>query len=77
MPAVVLSGVFQVPDIGGAGAPGTGVTVLATVLAFASGYAAIAFLLRFLVTHTTAVFVVYRVALGALVLALVSADTIS
>ena len=49
---------------------------MATVLAFVSGYAAIAFLLRFLSNHSTVVFVVYRVALGALVLALVSAGTI-
>jgi hypothetical protein len=52
-------------------------TAIATGLAFAAGYASIAFLLRFLVTHTTAVFVIYRIALGALVLALLSAGAIS
>ena len=55
---------------------GTTALVIATFLAFVSGYAAIAFLLRFLATHTMVVFVVYRVALGILVLALVSAGTI-
>jgi len=45
-------------------------------MAFVSGYAAIAFLLRFLSNHSTAIFVVYRVALGALVLVLVSAGAI-
>jgi undecaprenyl-diphosphatase len=44
--------------------------VVATVLAFVVGYASIAWLLRYLVTHSTRVFVVYRVALGLLVLAL-------
>ena len=44
--------------------------MVATLLAFVVGYASIAWLLRFLVTHSTIVFVVYRVALGALVLAL-------
>ena len=77
VPAVVLSGVYQLRDIGGEGAVGFGPTAIATVFAFISGYAAIAFLLKFLVTHTTVVFVVYRVALGVVVLALVAADVIS
>ena len=76
VPAVVLSGVFEMRHIGGEGSVGVTPTVIATVLAFVSGYAAIAFLLRFLVTHTTFVFVAYRVALGAIVLALVSAGAI-
>jgi undecaprenyl-diphosphatase len=76
VPAVVLSGLFELRDIGGEGAVGAAPTAIATLLAFVSGYAAIAFLLRFLVTHTTLIFVVYRVALGAVVLALVSAGTI-
>jgi undecaprenyl-diphosphatase len=41
-----------------------------------SGYAAIAWLLRFLSTHSTVIFVVYRVALGAVVLALTAAGAI-
>jgi undecaprenyl-diphosphatase len=45
-------------------------------MAFVSGYAAIAWLLRFLSTHSTVIFVVYRVALGAVVLALTAAGTI-
>ena len=50
--------------------------MVATLLAFLSGYTSIAFLLMFLSTHSTRVFVAYRVALGALVLVLVSAGTI-
>jgi undecaprenyl-diphosphatase len=50
--------------------------VIATVLAFVSGYAAIAWLLRFLTSHSLVVFVVYRVALGVLVLVLVSSGAI-
>ena len=76
VPAVVLSGLFELPDIGGGGGVGVVATAVATVLAFGVGYASIAFLLRFLVTHTTVVFVVYRVALGALVLALAGAGVI-
>ena len=44
--------------------------MVATLLAFVSGYAAIAGLLRFLVNHSTLVFVVYRVVLGVVVLVL-------
>lgn len=80
IPAVVLSGVFQlVSIIAGDEAPdvGAGALVASTLLAFAAGYAAIAFLLRYLVTHTTLAFVVYRVALGTVVLALAFAGVIS
>ena len=77
VPAVVLSGLFELRKIGGEGAVGAFPTALATVTAFIAGYAAIAFLLRFLVTHSTLVFVVYRVALGTLVLVLVAAGAIS
>ena len=51
--------------------------LIASFFAFLSGYLAIAGLLRFLANHTTYVFVVYRVALGVLVLALTGAGVIS
>lgn len=76
VPAVVLSGVYELKEIGGEGSVGAGPTALATALAFVSGYAAIAFLIKFLATNSTVVFVVYRVVLGAVVLALVGAGTI-
>jgi len=76
VPAVVLSGVFELRDIGGDENAGVVPTIIATLLAFAVGYASIAFLLRWLARHSTAVFVAYRVALGALVLALAGAGTI-
>ena len=76
VPAVVLSGLFELKDIGGEGAVGAGPTAIATVFAFVSGYAAIAFLIKFLATNSTLVFVVYRVVLGAVVLSLVSAGAI-
>ena len=50
---------------------------MATLLAFVSGYVSIAFLLRFLTTHTTAVFVAYRVALGVAVLVLAGTGAIA
>jgi undecaprenyl-diphosphatase len=77
VPAVVLSGLFEARKIGGAGSAAAGPTIIATVLAFIVGYASIAWMLRYLVRHTTAVFVAYRVVLGALVLILTAAGAIS
>ena len=76
VPAVVISGLFELRDVGGEGAAGFAPTLLATLAAFVVGYASIAFLLRWLARHSTAVFVAYRVALGALVLALVGTGAI-
>jgi undecaprenyl-diphosphatase len=77
IPAVVLSGLFEARKIGNPGGPGATAAVLATLLAFVVGYASIAWLLRYLVRHSTVIFVIYRVALGALVLALTAAGAIS
>jgi undecaprenyl-diphosphatase len=44
--------------------------VIATVVSGVVGYAAIAFLLHYLKTHTTYLFILYRLALGAALLAL-------
>jgi undecaprenyl-diphosphatase len=79
VPAVVLSGLLELGSIL-SGEEGqhvsTGNLIIATALAFVTGYAAIAWLLRYLTTHSMMIFVVYRVALGVLVLALVSSGAI-
>jgi undecaprenyl-diphosphatase len=77
VPAVVLSGLFELRKIGEPGEPPVGATVIATVVAFVAGYISIAWLLRYLTTHSLRVFVVYRIALGALVLVLTAAGAIS
>jgi undecaprenyl-diphosphatase len=77
VPAVVLSGLFELRDIGEDGGASIGATGIATLVAFASGYAAIAWLLRYLSTHTLGVFIVYRLALGVLVLVLAGAGAIA
>lgn len=77
VPAVVLSGVFQLRGLGADGSPGWGPTAVATVVAFVSGYAAIAWLLRWLTSHTLTVFVVYRLVVGVALLALVASGTIA
>jgi undecaprenyl-diphosphatase len=79
VPAVVLSGAVELASIlsGEEGEHvGLGALAVATLLAFISGYAAIAWMLRFLVSHSTVVFVGYRVALGVLVLALAATGAI-
>src|ERR687885_1132724 len=76
VPAVVLSGLFELRHAGEGNLP-VGATALATLLAFVTGYASIAFLLRYLARHSIAVFVAYRLALGALVIALAASGAIS
>jgi undecaprenyl-diphosphatase len=73
IPAVVASGIFQIPDVfAGDGPTGLQMTV-ATVIAFALGYASIAWLLRYVERHSVYVFVWYRVALGVVLLVALSA----
>jgi undecaprenyl-diphosphatase len=69
VPAVVLSGLFELRKVGGAHQPDVGAVIIATLVAFVVGYASIAFLLRYLVRHTMLLFVVYRVVLGVVVIA--------
>ncbi len=75
IPAVLASGFYQAYDELSGESAGTGVswgpTILATVLAFGVGLTVIAWLLRYLDQGSFTPFVVYRIALGVLVLALV------
>jgi undecaprenyl-diphosphatase len=78
IPAIVLSGVFQLRKFLDVAESADLVPIaVATAFAFVSGYLAIAFLLRFLVTHTTKVFVAYRVVLGVVVIVLAATGTIA
>lgn len=72
MPAVFASGLYKLTDIGGDEYAGWTATIIGTVIAFGSGYAVIAWLMRFISTHSFMPFVYYRIALGILILALVS-----
>jgi undecaprenyl-diphosphatase len=79
IPAVVLSGLYELRKIGDpeSGAlPVTG-TLIATVVSFIVGYASIAWLLKFLVRHSTLLFVYYRVAVGGILLGLLAAGAVS
>ena len=76
VPAVVLSGLFELRHAGEGNLP-IGATIIATLLAFVTGYASIALLLTYLARHTIGVFVAYRVVLGVIVLILAASNTIS
>lgn len=70
IPAVVMSGIVSLGDVFAPAAPGTSVPsgaqmIVATALAFAVGYAAIAWLLRYVAHHTLYIFVLYRVGGGS------------
>jgi undecaprenyl-diphosphatase len=77
IPAVVLSGLFELRKIGDGDGAGAVPTIIATLAAFVVGYASIAFLLRWLTSHSLSIFVIYRVALGTLVLVLTASGAIS
>lgn len=79
IPAIVLSGVYGLyGELGSTGGGvGLGPIIIATIASFIVGYAAIAFLLKWLARHSLWVFVWYRIALGIVVLALASAGLIS
>ena len=78
IPAVVGAGVFELPEISsGDNAYGWGPTIVATVVSFVVGYAAIAWLLRYVTTRSYAPFVIYRVALGAATLVLVGTGVLT
>ncbi len=81
IPAVTASGLFSLPDVfesGDAGLHASGSQLLvATMIAFVVGYASITWLLDFVSKHSLYWFVGYRIAVGALVLALLSAGVVS
>lgn len=78
IPAIVLSGLYGLTElISGEDDVSFGALTIATVFAFIVGYVSIAFLLKWLASHTMLIFVIYRVVLGAVVIALTAAGTIS
>jgi undecaprenyl-diphosphatase len=78
IPAVIGAGVFELKDVPGSDNPyGWGPTIVATVVSFVVGYAAIAWLLRYVTTRSYTPFVLYRVALGAATLLLVATGVIA
>ena len=77
IPAVVAAGLFTLPDVFAGDGPSPAQMLAATAVAFAVGYAVIAWLLRYVERHSVYVFVWYRVALGALLFLALGAGWIS
>jgi undecaprenyl-diphosphatase len=75
IPAVVLSGLYELKDVGKGGA-GVGLTGVALVFAFIVGLASIHWLMRWLANHSTFIFIYYRIALGGLLIVLLSTGVI-
>lgn len=70
IPAVFGSGLYKLKDIGGDQTVAWGPTIVATVISFVIGYAVIAWLLRYISTHSFRVFVLYRLLLAAILVVL-------
>lgn len=78
IPAVLASGLFELKDIGStSAAPPIAATALATIVSFVVGLAVITWLMRYIATRTFGVFVIYRVALGIIVIALVATGALN
>jgi undecaprenyl-diphosphatase len=78
IPAVVGAGLFELKEIpNGHNDFGWGPTITATVVSFVVGYAAIAWLLRYVSTRSYTPFVVYRILLGAGTLILLGAGVLT
>ena len=78
IPAVVGAGIFELKEIpNGHNDFGWGPTITATVVSFVVGYAAIAWLLRYVSTRSYTPFVVYRILLGAGTLILLGAGVLT
>ncbi len=74
VPAVLGSGFYQlgksVGDFGTAGTPGVLATLVATIVAFLVGYVVIIAFLKIVSTYSYRPFVIYRIALAAVVVLL-------
>lgn len=79
IPALTAAGIFQTVDEFGnvTDGVGWGPTIVATLVSFAVALWAINWLLHYVARHSYSLFVIYRVALGALVLSLVGSGVLS
>ncbi|WP_219471910.1 undecaprenyl-diphosphate phosphatase [Nonomuraea rhizosphaerae] len=68
IPAVLSSGLLELTQIGEGQAPDWGPTILATIISFIVGYAAVAWFLKYISTHRFTSFVIYRILLGLFVI---------
>ncbi|KRV49810.1 UDP pyrophosphate phosphatase [Wenjunlia vitaminophila] len=76
VPAVLASGLYETTHIADEPHVPWAEIVFATVVAFVVGYTVIAWLMKFITTHSFMPFVVYRLLLGVLLFALVGAGVL-
>jgi len=79
IPALLGATVLQVHDEAGNIANGVGWvnTLTATAVSFVVGFAAVAWLLKYVAKHSYSIFIAYRVVLGALLMVLLATETIA
>ncbi|MEU7030814.1 undecaprenyl-diphosphate phosphatase [Streptomyces sp. NPDC046275] len=77
IPAVLASGGLELKDAAEGGHVSWGPTVFATIVAFVVGYAVIAWFMKFITTKSFMPFVIYRIALGILLIVLVGMGVLS
>ena len=77
VPAVLASGFYEATKIGEDANVSWGPTILATVIAFGVGFAVIAWLMRWLSTKSYLPFVIYRLALGSLLMLLLATGVLT
>lgn len=76
IPAVLVSGIFELRKIGGDEPVSWGPTALATGVAFVVGLTVIVYFMRYISTHSFRPFMIYRVALGLVLLGLLATGVI-
>jgi undecaprenyl-diphosphatase len=77
IPAVLASGLYEATKIGDEANVQWAPTLMATAIAFVVGYVVIAWLMRWLSTRSYLPFVIYRLALGTLILVLLGTGVLA
>ena len=77
VPAIAAAGIFELKPLLKAHDTNVAALMIGLLAAAGAGYVSIAWLLRFLRARTTMPFVVYRIALGALLLVLLFSGTVA
>ncbi|WP_327049086.1 undecaprenyl-diphosphate phosphatase [Microbispora sp. NBC_01189] len=76
IPALTGAGLYELKDAVGAGV-GVAPLMVGTAVSFVVAYASIAWLLRYVARHSFNAFVIYRIAVGALLFAMLGAGVIT
>jgi undecaprenyl-diphosphatase len=77
VPAIVLSGLYEAIGITNSNESGWGQTIFAAAVSFVVGYLSIAWLIKWLGNHSLKTFVIYRIALSLVIIALLNGGIIS